>query len=278
MDALTPAAPPYLSAPAALATLGTFRTTLESCRSVLEAILHSANLLEIVEEFFPEAAARGVPMQPSEAGQYHDLEFFVSKLVNDNLFPLDECFLDVYFEEDSETAMRTIPIVRLFDPEYDLGDDFDGLITAYQLAAALYYADEYGVETYYAVGFDDDDLERLQPLPAGAVSRERLKRLCRKESSPLRHLYRVVRVITGNTRNVFYDGECTCGQCRTIPWSARSVRWLARRYKAADAMGDRIVELSKWLDAHPSHLEEAVRLWNRAAGQQENENDRHDRD
>ena len=220
--------------------------------------------LELYAEIFPEEFALSQE-PPYSTGREH--EFY--RLVEKNLFPLpisEGVSIEEHIEREPNFFLPFIPIRGAQKHTWAFGCfDFQEIETAFKVAQVLSQMTGEGGRGWQALcmlfGIKDAPAP-LEPT-CGMASWTLFTYSCAVEGTPLKHLPLAFHMISYRTGNMWLD----------LPplgfigyeWKGEDVIKVNAAWMQAQEMGERIAELTAWLDEDPkARIVRAVELWNKA--------------
>jgi hypothetical protein len=199
------------------------------------------------------------------------LELFTS-LMEARYFPIPDIWLeaaDISSDEDGESELeyffREIPL-RPFYENWEISKDIHILPASFGVIKIL-SGDKDVHKTACGCG-EDCELRALVSLACNELYRiemPRLRKLCRRERGPLRHLSLAVYVTEKCTGNPWFDFDYEMYGSTNIPWTAKNVRWLGGQYAKAEESMAGLRELNLWFAKDLRRIRDASALWRRAA-------------
>lgn len=212
--------------------------------------------LYLYQKLFPEhyAASAAVTLPRDwEAFSEKEIEFF--RLVDQKMFPVP---WEHYEDEELHEGNRDNSIwVQSLGPEWwDCGPQ--DLVEGWQILLVL-------TSTVALVDTDlsDEITEELKERRSGDLSWPKLTWLCQSVPPPLNALPQALEMLDRSTGNVWLDYTDDSPYEGAV-WCEEDVLELAKQYRDATNLIDRVMELFDWMHASSENLREVVKLWNGA--------------
>ncbi|PYS47400.1 MAG: hypothetical protein DMF68_16075 [Acidobacteria bacterium] len=183
-------------------------------------------------------------------------------LMERDYFPVPDFWIENDVDEEMEFLFQEIPINPLIEA-WQLHEEphqlMLGLLAVKVLAGELDEAEKCG---------DDCDLTALYALACNDLYRidfRRLKTVSKCAPLPLKHLPLALAVSEKSTGNIWIDMDYENYGSTGVSWSVKNVRLVTKLWHEANAMMDKVVELTLWLKADLRRMREMSVLWRKAA-------------
>jgi hypothetical protein len=167
-------------------------------------------------------------------------------------------------EEMDHFLFQEIPVNPLFEA-YDMEDPH----TAWPVFQALMALNgTVGMGHDRQTCGDGCELRALFALACNeytSINPHALRRLCRREKTPLKHLYTSLEVMEKQTGNIWFDMDYEMYSGTNIGWSLENVRMLKGLWEKALVVVDSLHELNNWFRKDIRRIREASTLWRKAA-------------
>ncbi len=223
---------------------------------VIEKIVAEREKYILFQQFFP-AQWRTSQASCFKTGFYENYserinEFF--ELINKNLFPLLSGWND-----DPETDFENFPI---FSFNYDLcceEIEYEHIRPSYLLGLVFYVeSDELWESIENRYGIKQEELPDIYNKPHESVWRSQFRR-----EETLRLYVDLFEIVDHSTGNPWLDTTNCCQYGDFYTWSAETIAELARTFKEANELLNRLETLDAFIEANPKKtMFDLIALWN----------------
>ncbi len=213
-------------------------------------------LLALYQHYFPNewassTASYSPPLPSNSWRSDREIEFLT--LVNERLFPIDDC--DGYIDGDGYDNFD-IPLCPQNKDWSDLS--IEELSFAEQFILSLLgYGYDTAEEWLEVFGFIPSNL-----LNSNFISWEKLSENASLQAEPLSFLYDVLSQIDHSTGIIWLD--IGFQELETISWSRESIDLLTEQWQIAKEYIARMQQFEDWLQKDVSNRKKVVQLWNQA--------------